>query len=52
MIDFFTTQMQLIRLRRKNDLRIEPHSIGESDFTKMNPFAYKIQKTGVEIKLK
>ncbi|NBC84303.1 MAG: nucleotidyltransferase domain-containing protein [Bacteroidetes bacterium] len=49
MNDFFAIQMQLMRLRRKIDLRIEPHPIGESDFTNMNPFAYEIQKTGIEI---
>ena len=52
MTDFFTTQMQLMRLRRKTDLRIEPHPSGESDFTNINPFAYEIQKTGIEIGLK
>lgn len=52
MTDFFSTQMQLMRLRRKIDLRIEPHPIGESDFTNMNPFAYEVQKTGIEIELK
>jgi len=51
MTDFFTTQMQLMRLRRKIDLRIEPHPIRESDFTNINPFAYEIQKTGIEIEL-
>jgi uncharacterized protein len=52
MTDFFATQMQLMRIRRKIDLRIEPHPIGESDFTNMNPFAFEIQKTGIEIRLK
>ncbi|MGK7394380.1 MAG: nucleotidyltransferase domain-containing protein [Candidatus Cyclobacteriaceae bacterium M3_2C_046] len=51
MTDFFKTQMQLMRLRRNIDLRIEPHPIGESDFTNMNPFAYEVQKTGIEIEL-
>ncbi len=51
MMDFFDTQMQLMRLRRKIDLRIEPHPIRESDFTNLNPFAYEIQKTGIEIAL-
>jgi predicted nucleotidyltransferase len=49
MPDFFSTQMQLMRLRRKIDLRIEPHPIGESDFINTNPFAYEIKKTGIEI---
>ncbi|MDT8432056.1 MAG: nucleotidyltransferase domain-containing protein [Bacteroidales bacterium] len=52
MTDFFATQMQLMRIRRKIDLRIEPHPIGESDFTNMNPFAFEIQKSGIELKIK
>lgn len=51
MSDFFATQMQLMRIRRKIDLRIEPHPIGESDFTNSNPFAYEIQQTGIELSL-
>ena len=51
MTDFFSTQMQLMGSRRKIDLRIEPHPIGESDFTKLNPFANEIQKSGIEITL-
>ena len=51
MTDFFSTQMLLMRIRRKIDLRIEPHPIGESDFTNLNPFAYEIQKSGIEIKI-
>ena len=49
MDDFFSVQMQLMRLRRKVDLRIEPHPIWEKDFVVQNPFAYEIQKTGVEL---
>jgi len=49
MPDFFSTQKQLMKLRRKIDLRIEPHPIKEQDFTLMNPFAHEIQKTGIEI---
>jgi uncharacterized protein len=50
MDDFFAVQMQLMRLRRTIDLRIEPHPIWEGDFNIQNPFAYEIQKTGIEIK--
>ena len=49
MDDFFSTQMQLMRLRRKIDLRIEPHPILEVDFNNQNPLAYEIQKTGIEL---
>jgi uncharacterized protein len=50
--DFFETQMILMRLRRKIDLRIEPHPFSEQDFTMNNPFAFEIQKTGIEINIK
>ena len=43
--------MLLMRIRRKIDLQIELHPIGESDFTNLNPFAYEIQKSGIEIKI-
>jgi uncharacterized protein len=49
MPDFFATQKQLMRLRRKVDLRIEPHPISDKDFNNLNPFAFEIQKTGIEI---
>ena len=49
MDDFFSVQMQLMRLRRTIDLRIEPHPIWEGDFNIQNPFAYEIQKTGIEL---
>ncbi|MDX9909516.1 MAG: nucleotidyltransferase domain-containing protein [Mariniphaga sp.] len=50
MTDFFSTQRELMRLRRKVDLRIEPHPINEKDFNILNPFAFEIQQTGIEIK--
>ena len=49
MDNFFSVQMQLMRLRRTIDLRIEPHPIEERDFNIQNPFAYEIQKTGIEL---
>ena len=49
MDDFFSIQMQLMRLRRKIDLRIEPHPIWDKDFNIQNPFAYEIQQTGIEL---
>jgi uncharacterized protein len=50
MDDFFAVQMLLMRLRRDIDLRIEPHPIWEGDFNIQNPFAYEIEKTGLELK--
>ncbi len=49
MSDFFSVQTQLMKLRRKVDLRIEPHPINTKDFNTNNPFAYEIKKTGIEI---
>jgi uncharacterized protein len=49
MPDFFSAQKQLMKLRRKIDLRIELHPIKEQDFNSLNPFAYEIEKTGIEI---
>lgn len=49
MTDFFSIQMQLMRLRRKIDIRIEPHPISEADFIQMTPFAYEIKTSGIEI---
>ena len=51
MPDFFDAQKQLMRLRRKIDLRIEPHPIKEQDFNSQNPFAYEIERTGILISL-
>lgn len=49
--DFYTNQMLLMKLRRKIDLRIEPHPINEKDFTTNNPFACEIQKTGIVLNI-
>jgi len=51
MTDFYETQMQLMRIRRKIDLRIEPHPISEKDFNDLNPFAFEIKKTGIQINM-
>ena len=51
MPDFFDAQIQLMRLRRKVDLRIEPHPISENEFSATNPYALEIQKTGIVISL-
>jgi len=51
MSDFFETQMQLMRIRRNIDLRIEPHPIIETEFNDTNPFALEIQSTGIELTL-
>jgi predicted nucleotidyltransferase len=47
--NFFETQFKLMKLRRKIDLRIEPHPILEKDFDMENPLAREIIETGVLI---
>ena len=39
-------QLELMRLRRKVDSRIEPHPIKESDFNSNNPLFNEIRKHG------
>lgn len=45
----FTTQVDLMKLRRKFDTRIEPHPFDEVDFTISNPFAKEILSTGIQV---
>ena len=45
-------QLELMRLRRKIDSRIEPHPFRESEFKLSNPIVSEIIKYGQEIKIK
>jgi len=47
--DSFQTQVDLMKLRRTVDLRIEPHPIAEKDFIENNPLAKEVIKYGKEI---
>ena len=47
--DSFDMQVQLMKMRRKFDTRIEPHPFEESDFNSSNPLAREILNTGFEI---
>jgi len=44
-------QLELMRLRRKIDSRIEPHPFRESEFDLSNPMVNEIIKYGQEIKI-
>ncbi len=48
--DSFNMQLELMRLRRNIDSRIEPHPFKEIDFNHSNPLASEIIKYGYEIK--
>ena len=43
-------QLELMRLRRKIDSRIEPHPFRENEFKESNPMVAEILKYGKEIK--
>jgi len=47
--DSFDMQVELLKLRRKFDTRIEPHPFRASDFISANPLASEILSTGVQI---
>lgn len=47
--DSFDMQVELMKLRRKFDTRIEPHPFSEDDFSPSNPLANEVLKHGHEI---
>jgi predicted nucleotidyltransferase len=44
--NFFNIQVELMRLRRDIDTRIEPHPIKEKDFNENTPLINEIKKYG------
>lgn len=47
--DGFEEDVQLMKLRRNVDMRIEPHSFAKSDFNETNPYIKEIIETGERI---
>jgi predicted nucleotidyltransferase len=47
--DIIDTQIDMMQLRRKIDLRIEPHPFMQSDFNNSNPVVNEILKYGILI---
>lgn len=47
--DIIDAQIDMMKLRRKVDLRIEPHPFTVSDFNYENPVVHEILKSGIEI---
>ena len=47
--DYFKLQVDLMRLRRKIDLRIEPHLFSDNDFNENDPLVAEIMNTGIEL---
>lgn len=50
--NMFDATVDLMRLRRNIDLRIEPHPIKEKEFSEQNPLAAEILKYGIPLNLK
>lgn len=46
--DIIDTQIDMMKLRRKVDLRIEPHPFTINDFNKENPVVNEILKSGIQ----
>ena len=47
--DEIDMQIQLMKLRRKFDLRIEPHPFAKDDLDDTSPILHEILKTGISI---
>ena len=45
----FLMQIELMKLCRKFDTRIEPHPFDEADFNESNPFANEILSKGIQV---
>lgn len=50
--DIIDTQIDMMKMRRKVDLRIEPHPFKAADFTEENPVVHEILKSGIRIENK
>ena len=48
-VDIIDTQIELMKLRRSIDLRIEPHPFFENDFVISNPVVSEIMKYGINL---
>lgn len=48
-IDGFDEDIQLLKLTKKVDLRIEPHSFARTDFDETDPYIREIVQTGERV---
>jgi len=47
--DTYDLTLELIKMRRDIDLRIEPHAFLKKDFNENNPLAHEILKYGIRL---
>jgi predicted nucleotidyltransferase len=50
-VDIIDTQIDMMKLRRNIDLRIEPHPFFSQDFNNDNPVVNEILKTGIVLRV-
>jgi len=50
--DIFDTQVEMMKLKRKIDLRIEPHPFNINEFNENNPVVNEILKFGIKLNYK
>jgi predicted nucleotidyltransferase len=48
--DIIDAQIDMMKLRRKIDLRIEPHPIMKNDFDVNDPLSFEVLKYGIAIR--
>lgn len=51
-LDIIDTQIDMMKLRRKVDLRIEPHPFKSTDFNEENPVVHEILRSGIRLQNK
>ena len=49
--NLFDAQIDLLHLRKDEDLQIEPHPFRDTDFDTNNPFVNEILQAGFELKI-
>ena len=49
--NLFDAQVDLLRLRKDEDLLIEPHTFRDTDFDTDDPFVYEISQSAVELEV-
>ena len=49
--NLFDTQVELLHMRRDEDLQIEPHTFRDADFNTDDPLVHEILQAGLELKI-
>ena len=49
--NLFDAQVDLLHIRKDEDLQIEPHTFRDTEFNNDNPFVHEILQSSLELKL-